>query len=68
VARKKLLLIWAKGGFTSVVKRNQSFFCFFFVHKKDDTFALLFSPVHPGVVMNRRQWHEGKAEEGSTHE
>jgi hypothetical protein len=34
VARKKLLLIWAKRGFTSVVKRNQSFFASFLFTKK----------------------------------
>jgi hypothetical protein len=26
---------WARGGFTSMVQIHQSFFCFFFVHKKE---------------------------------
>jgi len=36
VAPAKILLFWPPGGFTAPGEINQSFFCFFFVHKKED--------------------------------
>jgi hypothetical protein len=52
---KKLFSIWGAGVFTGKGPDGQSFFCFFFVHKKEDSSSRAKPPnrsfdVHAGIT------------------